>query len=264
RRVRRGCPLRVVTDGRRHTHVTVAVRKRMIPSQIEPVKVRHELFLKRADRALVSIGGANTPDRLHRREVVVASESEDAQRVVVADAPRRARLVVPIVELHAGCDRAEDGPRVSVAPGGENGESAVVDRCLYERTRIDDAEVYFAVRCAGRVAHLTCDGRACEPPVARRRGTRIEVDMIDERWVDDTRAGTHVKQQGHPDPVDVVAVVVGWGSADVEVREPADHGDDAWQRLDRAERIAESTRHLANVRRRERRLPDLPSGAMDV
>src|SRR5690349_22965096 len=36
------------------------------------------------------------PRRRRRREVVVAPEAEDAERVPIADAPGRARLVVPV------------------------------------------------------------------------------------------------------------------------------------------------------------------------
>ena len=150
------------------------------------MKVRDEQLLKRGDRAACSrFPSVLHPSDLQLREVVVASEGEDAQRVVIGDAPGRARLVVPVVERHVGRDRAEDGARVSVAPGGEHGESAVVDRRLYERTRIDDAEVGFTVPRGRGLARLTRDGRAREPSVAGRRGARIEVDMIDERRVDD-------------------------------------------------------------------------------
>ena len=194
----------------------------------------------------------------------MASEGEDAQRVVIGDAPRRARLVVPVVDRHVGCDRAEDRARVSVAPSGEHGESAVVDRRLYERTRIEDAEVGFTVPRGRWLARLTRDRRAREPSVARRRGARIEVDVIDERRVDHPLADAHVKQQGHSYPVDVVAVVVRRSSADVEVREPAGQRDDAWQRLDRAKRIAESAGHLTHVGGRERGLADLPPCAVHV
>ena len=201
----------------------------------------------------------------------MAAEGEDTERVVAAGAPRGSCLVVPIVDRHVGCDCAEDGARVSVAPGGEHGEPAIVDGRLDERTRIEDAEVGFTVPRGRRLARLTRDRGARESSVARRRGARIEVDVLDERRVDHPLADAHVKQEGHSDPVDVVAVVVRWSSADVEVREAAGRAgrrpgarrsrgtDRRRRRASRARRSPRASSDRSRAGCRERSLPrDVP------
>jgi hypothetical protein len=72
-----------------------------------------------------------------------------------------------------------------------------------------------------------------------------------------------VKEQRHTDAVHVVAGVVRWGAAHVKVRHAAGKRRYAGQGFDGAERVAESTGHLAHVGLGERGLADLAALAED-
>ena len=192
-----------------------------------------------------------------RTEVVVAAECEDADRVSIGHAPGRARLVVPVAELDGGGDRADDGAWVSVAPGDEDAPPTVIEWGLEQGPGVDDSQVDFAVGRRRRVTRLTSDHGPRGVTVGCGSCTRIKIDVIDERRMDDPFSDTDVEEKGHADAVHQVGVVRRRSPADVEVRETAHHGDDAGQRFDCAKGVSECARHLTHVSGGERRLTNL-------
>ena len=121
-----------------------------------------------------------------------------------------------------------------------NGASTVAPLSIQANARL-------AVEAVTGRRHFTRDDRAREAAVARRIGARIQVDVIDERRLQDARAGREVIQVRHRDAVEEVTHVAGRRAAHVEIRQPADDRHHARQRFDRAIRIAESAGHVVHV-----------------
>jgi hypothetical protein len=192
-------------------------------------------------------------------EKIVAAEREEPDGVLGTEPPRRARLVVPVLEDGIRSGERDERGGIRVSPGDEHRALPVGERSLDERAGVEEAHVAFAVDLVGGPPRLAGEDAAREPPVACRIAARVEVDALDEAGVDDARPGANVVEQRNADAVDVVAVVAGRRAAHEEERQPADERRDAGQGLHDAEGIAECARHLAHLLPAERGLPGFPA-----